>query len=40
VLHIRAIARLYGDQGYEVIEQLRVHPTTTAPIVVSLPANK
>ena len=29
MLHIRAIARLYGDHGYEMIRELNCNPVAT-----------
>lgn len=33
ILHVRAIARVYGEQGYEVVELLKRSPATAASVV-------
>jgi len=35
ILHIRAIARLYGDHGYQIIDLLNKNPTVAIPIVLA-----
>jgi paired amphipathic helix protein Sin3a len=34
ILHIRAIARAYGDHGYEIIDLLKRSPAAAAPIIL------
>ena len=34
ILHIRAIARLYDEQGYEVVELLKRSPAIAAPVLL------
>jgi len=35
ILHIRAIARVYGDQGFEVIELLKKNSAVAIPVIVA-----
>mmetsp|Transcript_21997 Transcript_21997/g.42715 ORF Transcript_21997/g.42715 Transcript_21997/m.42715 type:complete len:1011 (+) Transcript_21997:60-3092(+) len=35
ILHIRAIARVYGDHGYQIIDLLRKNPSVAIPIVLA-----
>jgi len=35
ILHIRAIARVYGEQGYEMVELLNKAPTLAVPIILA-----
>jgi len=35
ILHIRAIARMYGDHGYQIIDLLNKNPTVAIPIVLA-----
>jgi paired amphipathic helix protein Sin3a len=34
ILHIRSIIRLYGEQGYDVIELLKRSPATAIPVIL------
>src|SRR4051812_46609225 len=35
ILHIRAIARVYGEQGYEMVELLNKSPHLAVPIILT-----
>jgi len=35
ILHVRAIARMYGDHGYQIIDLLKKNPTVAIPIILA-----